>query len=258
MGNADRTAVETFLLEVGVAAGHPPAHAALTPDPDRAAEVVAVLAPVAMATPRRIAWLAVNGRRVDARVVAGDREFWVVCSIDDHGVHAATAIERARPFAGVPGGRVVIVHGPSSAGKSTVIAAVQARAGSPWVAFDELSIGAIAPPYLVWPETAPTLRTGVIAAIAALAEAGNQVITTGGGAPPVEFAPLLALEHTLVVGLRCPLDVRRRRQAARQDRWGGLTEEDGDVDEGWRDDVRFDTSEVAAADIADAILRWAA
>ena len=255
-------AVRALLDEViRSAGGGADRSAALTVDPERAAEILEALGPVASATGREVTWVAVNGRRVDATVVApGGREWRLACSIDGDGVHSASVFERPRRFEGVPGGRAVIVDGPSSVGKSTVMSAVAARSTTPWVVFDEPSFGVVALPFLIWPETAPSLQSGFVAGMAGLAAAGNQVITSTGRLGPSDFEPLLrAVPATIVVRLDCPLEVRVARQAGRTDRWGGLTE--GSDDEqlgGWSPDLRFDTSCVTAGEIADRILATSA
>ena len=247
----DRTLVEVFLAEVVDGIGGDRV-ATLTPDPVRAAEIVGTLSPIARRVDRTVSSVAVNGRRVDVGVNAPGQEWRVVCSIDADGVHSASSFQRPACFAGIEGGRAVVVNGPSSAGKSSAMAAVVRQAATPWVAFDELSFGTVAAPYLIWPETAPTLAPGFVAGITALALAGNQVITTGG--PPAMFEPLRDAVPTLVVGLDCPLTVRVDRQARRPDRWGGLTEDSDDAHDGWTYDLRFDTSRLPAEDIAARIL----
>jgi chloramphenicol 3-O-phosphotransferase len=79
------------------------------------------------------------------------------------------------------------------------------------------------------------------------------VIMTGGD--PDEFLQLRAHVPTLAVGLDCPVEVRIERQAARSDRWGGLTEATEDRHVGWSYDLRFDTSLVSPPEIAVRILR---
>lgn len=247
----DRRLVEGFLSEVAARVGSG-ASSALTPDPVRASAIVQTLTPVASVAGGALTTVTVNGRRVDVRVVAPGREWWVVCSIDTEGVHHASSFERPPSFSGVEGGRAVIVNGPSSVGKSTTMSAVLRHATTPWVVFDELSFGTVAMPFLIWPETAPSLGRGFVAGIVALAAAGNQVITTGG--PPSRLAPLRTAVPTLAVGLDCPRSVRVERQGARKDRWGGLTEETEDAHDGWTYDLRFDTSRTSPDEIAGRIL----
>lgn len=249
--------VVDLLSEIVQALGDDERSPSLTVDRVRAREIVEALAPVAMAPDPAIDWVVANARRVDVGVSAtGEREWRIVCSIDASGVHSATVIERPEPFTGVPGGRAVIVNGPSSAGKSTVMAAVVAGAPTPWVMFDEIFFGSVPTPFLVWPDRAPTLRPGFIDGIAALARAGNQVITTGGAR--AEFGSLIEGVPTLLVGLDCPLKMRVARQQARADRWGGLTESSESAHEGWTYDLRYDTSKTTAAEIALDIIERAA
>ena len=248
----DRARVERLLAEL-TARMEPGVSSALTPDPVRAAEIVDALAPLTADDRRAVTRLVVNGRRVDFTVIAGDQEWSAVCSIDADGVHSAVAFEWPLPFDGVDGGRAVIVNGPSSVGKTTTMQAVLRIATTPWVAFDELTFGSVAMPFLIWPERAPSLRPGFVAGIAALAAAGNQVITTGS-AEYSTLAPLRAAVRTVDVALDCPLDVRIERQAGRTDRWGGLTEETDRAHDGWTYDVRFDTSVLSPEEIAERIL----
>lgn len=250
-----RRSVEQFLDELVSALAVDGLSARLTADSVRADEIVGTLGELAAAPGRRIDWIVINNRRVDATVATPEREWRIACSIDRDGVHSASAFERPPLFQGVPGGRAVVVTGPSSAGKSTVMRAVVEAAETPWVMFDELSFGTVAWPFLIWPDRSPKLRAGFIAGITALAAAGNQVILTGGATGPQELKPLIGAVPTLIVGLDCPLEVRVARQQARDDRWGGLTEESDHGHQGWVVDARFDTSKVAAADIARSILR---
>lgn len=253
MSTAD--AVRRLLEEIVVASGATDRSAALTSDPVRAAEIIASLGCVADVPKRRVEWAVVNGERVDAAILAPEREWRVVCSIDPGGVQGATVFERPSRFDGIPGGQAVIVDGPSSAGKSSVMAAVVGRAHTPWVMFDDLGFGTTKMPFLIWPEAAPTLQSGFVAGITAFAAAGNQVITTARGRPPEHFASLVATVPTLTVRLDCPLEVRMSRQARRGDRWGGLTELSEDPQVAWAYSVRYDTSEVELITIADDILR---
>lgn len=229
----------------------------ITADAARAADIVATLAPIARASGSTVEWVAVNGRRVDVGATAGEREWRVALSIDSDGVHSAAAFEQPALFPGVPGGRAVIVNGPSSVGKSTVMDAVLDAASSPWVKFDELSFGVVASRFLIWRDRSPTLPRGFLAGITALALEGNQVILAGSGRESSVFDDLRSRVPTVDVGLDCPLDVRVERQSRRSDRWGGLTEGDDSQHDGWTYDIRFDTSETSAEEIALAILQRA-
>lgn len=246
--------VEEFIRSVIASTGRDRLSAELTSDTAIAESILTALLPVAESQ-FAIEWTTTNGRRVDAGVTAGEREWRVVLSIDEDGIHSAAAIEKPAVFPGVPGGRAVIVNGPSSAGKTTVMTAVVESALTPWVMFDELTFGSLNWAFLIWRDTAPTLAPGFAAGITALASAGNQVILTGTVRSLLE--PLRASVPTLSVGLDCPLDVLIERQSGRDDRWGGLTEETQRAHDGWTYDLRFDTSQVSPSQIAAEILRAA-
>ena len=61
-------------------------------------------------------------------------------------------------------GMVVVLNGPSSVGKSSLIAAFADAAPTPWACFDEPMFGRLATRYLAWPATAA--RSGYGRAIA--------------------------------------------------------------------------------------------
>lgn len=228
---------------------------ALPADPAAASEVVAALAPVAAAQPLSVAWATMNGSRLDATVVSGEHEWWVVLAVDDDGrVREAGTVERPLYFPGVPGGRAIIVNGPSSVGKTTVMEAVVEVATTPWVLFDELRLGDIKSEYLIWRDRSPTLTPGFLAGMTAFAAAGNQMILSAGQRDVTLFDELRSTVPTLCVRLVCPLAVRVARQATRDDRWGGLTEESETEPDGWTYDLRFDTSTMDAVAIAKEIL----
>lgn len=198
----------------------------------------------------------VNGRRVDAHLSFGDREWWIALALspDELLVERASAFERPRPFAGIEGGIVVVLNGPSSSGKSSVMRAIVELASEPWVAFDELWFGAVAMPYLIWPDAAPSLRAGFLAGIAALGSHGNQIVMTSGGLPYAEVASAFERTRLVAVGFDCPTGVLLSRQSERTDRWGGLVEDSLGAHDGWRYDLRLDSSSLSPADLAQRII----
>jgi hypothetical protein len=120
--------------------------------------------------------VAVNGHRVDVVAAAGDHEWRVVFGTTDmvttEWVHV---FARPAQFDGVTGGRVVVVNGPSSSGKSTLLGALRDESAEPWVIFDEPMFGGVRSEYLIWPERAPLLHDGFLKGIASLARTGNLV-----------------------------------------------------------------------------------
>lgn len=223
---------------------------------DGEAAVDALLGDVARSPQPEIRWLAVNGERVDAGVFSGDgREWRVVFGLEGERLSWLSVHQRPPPFAGVPGGRAVVVNGPSGAGKSCLMEAMAERAGTPWVVFDEPVLGSAPQGYLIWPDAAPALHEGFLAGIAALAGAGAQVATSSGGHPQAMFTAAFGPVPTLYVGLDCPLPVLLQRETGRPGRWGGLAEASLAVHDGWSYDLRLDSSQASSADLADSVLQ---
>lgn len=215
----------------------------------------ALLAPLAAVAELQIEWLVTNMDRVDAGVTGDDREWRVVYRTDEDGLVAALWVhERPPRFDGLVGGRSVVVNGPSGSGKSSLMTALVDLASTPWVMFDELSLGTVKEPYLIWRDSAPALQRGFLAGIAALAEAGNQVTLSSGGVPFDVLRGAFAGIPTVFVGLDCPLPILLERERGRPGRWGGLAEESLGVHNGWTYDVRIDTSTVAPSDAAQQVL----
>lgn len=197
-----------------------------------------------------------NGDRVDVRARSGSREWHVVFSASD-GERAdwVHVYERPPQYAGVPGGRAVIVNGPSSSGKSTVLQELRERGDVPWVVFDEPMFGDVRTPFLIWREQAPGIHRGFLDGIAALARAGNCVATAAGGHPQEWFDAAFDDIPTIRVGLDCPAEELTRREEGRADVRGGLAEQSMHVHDGWDYDLRFDTGKTSAREIVDAVLR---
>ena len=223
--------------------------------PSDAADLVA---PIAMSPGLTVTWSGVNGSRVDCGLASTDDREWRVVYTTDDGEHMGSlhVIQRPDPFPGVPGGRAVVVHGPSSAGKSSLMTAISFVSRTPWVMFDEASFGSHPIGYAIWPETAPTLRPGFLAGIAALATAGNQVISSSARHPQDEWRQVFGAAGVpvLFVGLECPMDVLVDRQGGRFDRWGGLAESCVDYHAGWEHDLVLDSSTMTPHELAGAVV----
>ena len=87
-----------------------------------------------------------NGSRVDARFAtgAGDRAWLAVVWTSATGpgaVESVTLFERPRGFEAEVPGMVVVLNGPSSAGKSSLMAAFADVAPTPWACLDEPAFG---------------------------------------------------------------------------------------------------------------------
>lgn len=204
-------------------------------DPDR-------LAPLAR-THAAIESIAGHDERVDAVVTAHDRQWRVVFATGlTDVVQWLDVYERPARFDGVPGGLAIVVNGPSGAGKSTLMQALQRVATFPLVVLDEPEhIGTVQQGYLIWRDRAPTLHRGYLAAIAALARAGNHVAVSAAGHTCDEFAHAFGDVPIFTVGLTCDLDVLVDRER-RTGRWAGIAAASLGVHDGWTYDVRFDTT----------------
>ena len=214
------------------------------------------LEPIARAEPD-LDWLAVNGERVDASVTSADREWRIV-----FGASKASSLDwlsiyqRPLDFDGVAGGQAIVINGPSGAGKSTLLREIQRLdSARPWVIFDEPeSVGSVGAEFLIWRDRYPTLHVGFLAAISALAAAGNLVAVAAGGLPQYAFAEQLADVHTTWVGLFCEAEVLRQRERQRLERPGGLADASLAVHAGWRYDLTFDTTKAGVGDWARQVL----
>jgi chloramphenicol 3-O phosphotransferase len=213
------------------------------------------LAPLCDRTDLEVVSLAVNGQRVDVVARSGKDEWRVVFGSQDCAtVDWVSIFERPSPFAGVASGRAVVVNGPSSAGKSTVLAELQSQSELPWVVFDEPFLGSVKQQYLIWRDRSAVLHRGFVEGIAALARAGNCVAVAAGGHPQSVFDAALAGVPTIRVGLYCATDELVKRERARRDVPGGLALGSLDVHDGWQYDLTFDTTTQRARDIAAIVL----
>jgi chloramphenicol 3-O phosphotransferase len=190
--------------------------------------------------------LAVNGNRIDVVAGTSDDEWRVVLgSADFVNVQWISAIARPSPFDGVEGGHAVVVNGPSSSGKSTLLRAFARSQSVPWVIFDEPMLGEVDPGYLIWRDRSPRLHLGFLHAIAALAREGNLVALAAGGHPRSMVEAAFVEVPVLWIGLDCSASELERRERGRIDVAGGLWAASPEVHDGWMYDLRFDTEAVS-------------
>jgi chloramphenicol 3-O phosphotransferase len=202
----------------------------------------------------RVTEVRVNGARVDVRLESADGRAWLAVLRTEGRqpieLVGATFYERPPMFQGRPPGRVVVVNGPSSVGKSSLMAAFVDSAPSPWACLDEPMFGRLATRFLAWPATAGPASDGFLAALAAAARAGNQFIVSAAGIEQDRFRHALVGVPTVYVGLDAPLRVLLERQLTQADKFGGLAEESVDIHDRWTYDLRIDTSSSEASDAA--------
>ncbi len=174
-------------------------------------------------------------------------------------------------------GRVILLNGVGSAGKSSIAKALQAIAGTPFLHVQMDAFLDMLPEALqdhpdafryramtedgqtvVAIETGPTgarLLRGMRAAVAAMARAGNDLIVDEVLIGENDHA-YRQLEGTAfhTVKVFAPLDVLEARESARGDRLPGLARwQFGRVHQGMRYDLEVDTSTASAMECAAAI-----
>lgn len=168
-------------------------------------------------------------------------------------------------------GRIILLNGASSAGKSTLARALQAQLDTPfwhWSIDHVLAAGVLPRERLAagefdWKAMRPAFFDGFHRSIPALAAAGNDLIvehiveTAGWMRSLVE---LLAPFDVFYVGVRCPLDELERRELARGDRRAGSAREDEASTHGFGEyDVEVLTTSATPELLASDVLRaWRA
>jgi chloramphenicol 3-O phosphotransferase len=174
-------------------------------------------------------------------------------------------------------GRVVLLHGASSSGKTTVARAVQHVSEEPWVrlgidafwsAIDErwMEHGPRASEGFLWTEdvtivpgpVGQRLASGMRAAVAACARAGNNLLVDDVFIDPSWLddwrSELTGLE-LLLVGVVAPVHVLEERESARGNRIPGEARAQVDViHDGIEYDLVVDTSRQSPEECARAIL----
>jgi chloramphenicol 3-O phosphotransferase len=180
-------------------------------------------------------------------------------------------------------GRIILLNGTSSSGKTTLVRALQAMLPDPWLEIGiDRFVFALPRRYLdqpLWSEVfryvRPEGRTGGPFAIetgplgerlvsgmhrtaAALADVGldvivDHVLLEGGWLD--ECVRLWSSHQVRFVGVRCPLQVVEQRERERRDRTIGQAAAQHAVVHAWgRYDVEVDTSVLEPADAAERIL----
>ena len=158
-------------------------------------------------------------------------------------LEAVTVYERPAEFYGRAGGLVVVLNGPSSVGKSSMMREFADRAPTPFACLEELLVGRLATRYLAWPETVGPHVDGVLAALSVAGALGNQFIVSAAGIPQHRFRAVLEKTQTLYIGLHAPIEELVRRQRLQADKFGGLAEQSTGIHEGWDYDLWMNTTQ---------------
>jgi chloramphenicol 3-O phosphotransferase len=178
-------------------------------------------------------------------------------------------------------GRIIQLNGVGSAGKSSIAKALQQIAAGPWLhlqmdtflemlpqawqdhpeAFAYTTIQEDGKPSVVITggPVGERLMQGMRGAIAALAEAGNDLIIDDVMIEPATkaaYAEALAGFEVFKVGVHAPLELLEERERQRSDRFPGTSRwQFGKVHEGMRYDIEVDTARMTAMECAQAIKR---
>ncbi len=137
-------------------------------------------------------------------------------------------------------GRIILVNGASSSGKSTLCRALQARLDDPFwhYSIDHFRGSGVLPWERIdngdfsWPEMRPAFFEGFHRCLPALAQAGNDLIVehiVETRAWMSRLVQLLEPFDVFFVGLHCPLSELEERERRRGDRRAGDARQDSAV-----------------------------
>lgn len=137
-------------------------------------------------------------------------------------------------------GKIILLNGASSSGKSTLATAVQSRIGEPFwhYSIDHLNAGGVLPQERInngdfaWPKMRPAFFEGFHRSIPALASAGNNLIVEHIIEEREWMDRLLLLlepHDVFFVGVHCPVEELERRERHRGNRKIGEARSDFEV-----------------------------
>lgn len=164
-------------------------------------------------------------------------------------------------------GRIILLNGASSSGKSTLARALQAQLESPfwhwsidhWLAAGVLPRERIAAGEFDWAAMRPAFFDGFHRSLSALASAGNDLVVehiVESGEWMRRLVDLLAPHDVFYVGVRCLLRELERRERERGDRRMGSAREDDASTHGWGDyDLEVDSTSAPPERLAADVLR---
>jgi len=126
-------------------------------------------------------------------------------------------------------GKVILLHGASSSGKSSIALALQAQIGEPFwhISIDHLRDAGVLPLARIrrgefdWKQMRESFFDGFHRSLPAFAEAGNNLIVEHIVETELwlrQLVSLLSGVDVFFVGVHCPLDELERRERVRGDR----------------------------------------
>ena len=165
-------------------------------------------------------------------------------------------------------GKIILINGASSSGKSTLARAVQQQLDEPFwhLSIDHLRESGVLPLDRVragdfeWKSMRPAFFQGFHNALPAIATAGNNLIVDHIVETRVWMSNLLSLLDAFdvyFVGVHCPLDELERREALRGDRRIGEARGDFEtIHDFVVYDLQVDTTKPAEINAAEVIASW--
>jgi len=167
-------------------------------------------------------------------------------------------------------GSIILIHGASSAGKSTLCRALQQRIDAPFwhYSIDHLRDSGVLPSERIrsrefsWSALRTAFFDGFHRSIGAFAGAGNNLIVEHIVETEAWLADLvdaLTGVDVFFVALHCPLDELERREAARGDRPVGMAKTDFATVHGFADyDLELDSTALLERNVDALLAAWAA
>jgi chloramphenicol 3-O phosphotransferase len=165
-------------------------------------------------------------------------------------------------------GRIILVHGASSSGKSTLSHALQQTLEEPFwhLSIDHLREAGVLPLERIragdfaWPAMRPAFFDGFHRCLPAFASAGNNLIVEHiieNRAWLARLVSLLASFDVFFVGVHCPLPVLEQRERQRGDRRTGEARDDFENVHGFTTyDLEIDSTEPLDRNVARVIAAW--
>lgn len=167
-------------------------------------------------------------------------------------------------------GKIILLHGASSSGKTTVARALQARLDEPFwhYSIDHFRGGGVLPDQRIsrgdfaWADLRPAFFDGFHRCLPALARAGNNLVVEHIVESPAwmsRLARLLDGVDVYFVALHCPLPELERRERERGDRRAGEARQDHATVHGFGEvDLDIDATRPLADNVDAVLSAWRA
>ncbi|MGC3936761.1 chloramphenicol phosphotransferase CPT family protein [Roseobacter sp. EG26] len=168
----------------------------------------------------------------------------------------------------MPPGKIILLHGPSSSGKSTLARALQSTIDAPFwhYSIDHIKDAGVLPSARIqsgefnWSSLRPAFLSAFAHSVGVIMAEGNNLILEHILDQHVDVPQLrqtLVDQDLFFVGLHCPLDVLQAREIARGDRFKGSAKADFQtVHAGMTYDFTVDSTAPVAQSANQLIAAW--